>query len=177
MKDTDKNKTEVLDELERLLQTLTQPEPGSPFMEAGSHTEWDIPFPSSLLNGILMTDVDGKAIGYNQKFLQMWQIPSSVIDSQEENYILSYILGQLKEPERFLKEVRECYSKPETKTCDRIELKDGKVLELFSAPEKTDGRSVGRIWTFHEISGDRDVVQPPWIENRKWIHHPEARHP
>ncbi len=177
MENTDKNKAEVLDELEKLLQTLTQPEPASPFMEAGTNAERDFPFPSSLLNGILMTDVDGKAIGYNQKFLQLWKIPSSVIDSQEGNDILSFILGQLKEPEKFLKDVRECYSRPETKTCDRIELKDGKVLELFSQPQKTDGRSVGRIWTFYELTGGRDVLQPPWIENRRWFYQPEARHP
>jgi hypothetical protein len=153
MEDTEKKKREVLKGLEGLLQTLNRPEPGLPFPEVRSNMEWDTPFPSSLFNGILMTDVEGKAIGYNKKLLQMWKIPSSVIDSEEGNDILSCILEQLKEPKRFLQEVRECYSSPETKTCDRIELKDGKVLELFSGPQKTGGRSIGRIWTFHEIAG------------------------
>jgi len=177
MEETEKNRPEVLDELERLLQTLADPEEAPCPVEAAANIDWDMPFPSSGLNGILMTDTDGKAIGYNRKFLEMWKIPYSVIDSQEGNYILSYILGQLKEPEQFLKEVRECYSKPETKTCDRIELKDGKVLELYSQPQRTDGRSVGRIWTFHEISAAKGVVRPPWMDARRWLHRPELTHP
>jgi hypothetical protein len=177
MEETEKNKAEVLDELERLLQSLAEPEQTPSQVEVESNMDWDTSFPSPGLSGILMTDVDGKAIGYNRKFLEMWKIPYSVIDSQEGNYILSYILGQLKEPEQFLKKVRECYSRLETKTCARIELKNGKAIELYSQPQRTDGISVGRIWTFHEITEAREVVRPPWMEARRWLDRPELTHP
>jgi len=153
-----KNKESVLREFDQLLQMLAQEGRSPPRTNEGpGRMDWSTVLPQSEANGILMTDVVGKTIGYNKKFLEIWKIPDSVIDSQEEDSILSYLFAQLKEPEKFINEIRVCYDQPETKSYDLVELKDGKIVGLISQSRKMEGKSVILIWSFHEISHNGTV--------------------
>ncbi len=106
----------------------------------------------STTDGILVVDNEGKITSFNKKFVEMWHIPESIIDSRDDNQALSFVLSQLKEPEGFLSKVRELYARPDAESFDTIEFKDGKTFERYSKPQKMGRTSVGRVWSFRDIT-------------------------
>jgi HD-GYP domain-containing protein (c-di-GMP phosphodiesterase class II) len=106
----------------------------------------------STADGILVVNRDGKIVGINQKFQKMWHIPVSISTLREDNLIMGFVLDQVKDPEGFLGKVGELYSQPEAESCDIIEFKDGRIFERYSQPQRIGGRSVGRVWSFRDIT-------------------------
>jgi diguanylate cyclase (GGDEF)-like protein/PAS domain S-box-containing protein len=110
----------------------------------------------STADGILVVDNTGKIVSSNEKFLKMWRLPKapsrSAIVSGEDEQALAFILNQLKDPDGFLKKVRELYAQPDAESYDILEFKDGRILERYSQPQRIEGKSVGRVWSFRDIS-------------------------
>ena len=106
----------------------------------------------STADGILVVDRGGKIVSFNQKFVQMWHIPKSIMASQDDDRALAFVLDQLKDPEGFLAKVKELYSQPEAESFDLLEFKDGRVFERYSQSQRIGEQSVGRVWGFRDVT-------------------------
>lgn len=103
-------------------------------------------------DGILVVNNDGKILDINKKFLDMWDIPQSVIESHDDNKALSYVLKMLKDPDEFLNKVKWLYSNPEASSKDFIEFKDGRVFRRYTQPMKLGNQYIGRVWSFRDVT-------------------------
>ena len=72
--------------------------------------------------------------------------------SGDDAKAFEYVLSQLKEPERFKKKVRELYSQDDADSFDVLEFKDGRIFERYSMPQKLSGRTIGRVWSFRDVT-------------------------
>jgi len=106
----------------------------------------------STADGILVVDKNGKIVQYNQKFAEMWRIPESVLRLMEDEAALQFVIDQLKYPGDFIDKVKILYSDPDAITSDLLEFTDGRFFERYSQPQKIGGKSVGRVWSFRDIS-------------------------
>jgi PAS domain S-box-containing protein len=112
----------------------------------------------STSDGILVVDRARKVLSFNQKFIEMWRLPESVLDSRNDNQLLTAVLDQLKEPEKFLGKVRQLYAQVDSESYDVLEFKDGRLFERYSQPHRIGQETVGRIWSF------RDITERKWGE-------------
>jgi diguanylate cyclase (GGDEF)-like protein/PAS domain S-box-containing protein len=108
----------------------------------------------STTDGILAIDSAGRIVSYNQRFGQMWRIPREVLESGKDDKV-AFAVDQLKSPEQFLRKIQQVYSQPEVESFDVLEFKDGRVFERYSIPQMLDGRPVGRVWSFRDVTGRR----------------------
>lgn len=122
----------------------------------------------STTDGILVTDGGGKVTDFNEKFVDMWQMPREVMDSTDHRQLLKVNSRYFKEPGEFLARIDDIYLQSPPQTYDLLELADGRVFERFSRIQFVDERSVGRVWSFRDITDFR-VAEETLRKQSEWL--------
>jgi PAS domain S-box-containing protein len=106
----------------------------------------------STTDGIMVVDLQGHLVSFNQKWLQMWEISFSLAEDLEAPDLHRILCAQLREPE-----VMAPFHgrRPQPETFQILELTDGRVYECYSKASMIGGKSVGRVWSFRDITRRR----------------------
>lgn len=106
----------------------------------------------SSTDAVLVTDENGRVITWNRKFIDMWRIPSDVIDSREHRKLQEFTSKQFANPKQFCERIAEIYWNSPGETFDVVETIDGRVFERYSKIQCVEERNVGRVWSFRDIT-------------------------
>lgn len=109
----------------------------------------------STTDGVLVVDTQGKIVGFNQKFVQMWCIPELLVESGNYKQALRVASKQLENPRQHLDTVRQSYLNPDAQIYDAIAFKDGRVFERYSQPQRIGDKIIGRVWSFRDITAHK----------------------
>ncbi len=106
----------------------------------------------STADGILVVDLKGKILSFNQKMADMWGIPAEVFACGDDQRAINAALEKLVNPDDFLAKVMELYRHPEESSYDVLTLKDGRTFERYSQAQLIDDVPVGRVWSFRDVT-------------------------
>jgi PAS domain S-box-containing protein len=112
---------------------------------------------NSTVDGIVSVNLEGKIVIYNEQFLKIWGLSSEVLNQSSNDLLLSIISGLLEKQNNFETRIKALSLKPAESSFDTIILKDGRAFEAFSQPQLIDGKPVGRVWSFHDITKYRKM--------------------
>jgi PAS domain S-box-containing protein len=109
----------------------------------------------STADGILVVDLNGKILSFNQKMADMWEIPADVFACGDDQRAINAALEKLVYPDEFMTKVIELYRHPDEASYDVLELKDGRTFERYSQPQRIGDVPVGRVWSFRDVTARR----------------------
>ncbi|MBX7186707.1 MAG: transporter substrate-binding domain-containing protein, partial [Vicinamibacteria bacterium] len=111
----------------------------------------------STTDGILVESQDGRIVDVNERLAEMWRMPEILLDpkTRTAQALGAHAMEQLDDPEGFLARIHEILSLPEGESYDVLRLKDGRVFERYSRPQRVDDAVVGRVWSFRDVT-DRE---------------------
>jgi PAS domain S-box-containing protein len=112
----------------------------------------------STADGILVVDGTGKVVTYNQKLLQMWRIPESMLRGVGEQDVWMHLMDQVTDPDAFLRMVRKTKRELDAETSDVLACRDGRMFERYSVAQRVGSKVIGRVWSF------RDLTEQSWAE-------------
>ncbi len=113
----------------------------------------------STADGILVVNNKGKITNFNNKFTELWHIPESVISNRNDEELLAFVQDQLTNPEAFFNKVKSLYNNEGDNSFDVLDFKDGRTFERYSQAQIFKGKSVGRVWSFRDITERRKTIQ------------------
>ncbi len=124
---------------------------------------------NSTIDGILVVDGDGNQILQNQRLADFFGIPKEIADDPDDSKQLEWVITTIKNPKQFAEKVAYLYSHPDEISRDEILLKDGTILDRYSAPViGKDRKNYGRIWSFRDTTEQRRTNQELVESNEKF---------
>ncbi len=122
----------------------------------------------STADGICAVEFATGRLSANQRFLKMWDIPTSALESMSRAQLLAQNARQTKDPEQFAARAMEIESKPIPQGFDVIELQDGRTLERYVYPQKVDGQVVGAVINYRDITERQKAESSLAYERELW---------
>jgi two-component system, cell cycle sensor histidine kinase and response regulator CckA len=113
----------------------------------------------STADGILVISNDGFVSGYNQKLTDMWHIPRISISGRRGVDLLLSVVPQVEDSQIFLDGIDALKAKPDSVGFDTILLKDGRIFERYTQPQRVEEQIVGRVWSFRDITHARRLEE------------------
>ena len=98
----------------------------------------------------------------------MWRLPREMMETAQHEQLLEIIGRQFNEPEKFCARIEEIYASSPPESFDLLELADGRVLERFTKIQFIEERSVGRVWSFRDIT-ERKRAEEELRQQREWF--------
>jgi diguanylate cyclase (GGDEF)-like protein/PAS domain S-box-containing protein len=112
------------------------------------------------IDGMLAVDETNKIILSNRRYAEMWSIPPEMIRAGDDKELLQYETNLIENPQQYLDRVEHLNNHKEEKSSDEIRLKDGRVLDRYTAPLiDSIGTYRGRVWYFRDITKSKQAEE------------------
>jgi len=104
-------------------------------------------------DGILVVDRDNGIISANRRFGELFDIPPSLLAHKASDQVLAWVTGKIADPDAFLRRIHHLMGHFNETSSEEIPLKDGRIIYRYSSPTMlNDGKAVGRVWFFRDIT-------------------------
>ena len=105
-------------------------------------------------DGIVVINDQRELVLCNQHFLDMLGVTDDA-DKTSLEAMKKVLLQQVTDPERLVATTEAMYASAQSQTQEVIEFKNGRVLERYSKLHMLDGRAIGRVWSYRDVTAAR----------------------
>ena len=106
----------------------------------------------STADGILVTDLAGRIRNFNQQFAALWSVPEHLLVRGNDAALLAWMRDSTIDPASYERELARVDDATRFQTTDTITLRNGRVLERETLPQRSRGRPIGRVFSFRDIT-------------------------
>jgi|GEM_PF-4197400 len=106
----------------------------------------------STADGILVVDNDRNIRSFNTKFQEIWGIPEKILSNNDHRLFTDFTSAMFEDGELYENRVNQIYSNASVESHDLLFFNDDRIIERYSYPHKNNGISVGRVWSFRDIT-------------------------
>lgn len=106
-------------------------------------------------DGILVVSGNGRITSYNRQLVELWRVPPGLLDTNDALLLGEFFLNQLSHPSALARRMQQFNDTSKSETFDVLEFADGRIMERFSRPQFVEGRVVGRVWSFRDVTAAR----------------------
>lgn len=102
--------------------------------------------------GIMVVGSDNQTLECNNRFIEMFRVPPPLLNKGNRRLRIRYIADQLFNGDDFMEKLYAVEASSEHKFFDVLHLRDGRAIEQFSQPFYVQGKFMGRIWSYRDIT-------------------------
>lgn len=103
-------------------------------------------------DGILVTDLTGRIRNFNRRFAELWDVPESLLAQPDGTLVQQWMLQRMSEPVVYSHRLSAIETSAQASSTDVISITGGRVLERVSRPQLSRGQTIGRVYSFRDIS-------------------------
>ncbi len=102
--------------------------------------------------GLMVVGSDNETLECNNRFVEMFRVPPPLLNKDNRRLRIRYIADQLEDGDDFMSKLYAVEASSEHKFFDVLHLRDGRAIEQFSQPFYVQGKFMGRIWSYRDIT-------------------------
>jgi PAS domain S-box-containing protein len=111
-------------------------------------------------NAIIILDNNGRFVEWNQQMVEIMQMTEEEVLYRDEGYSISRLISNLLNPNDLISSMKTVFKNPDI-SCEFNPLffNNGKVIKRYSQPYRVNGKNIGRVWSFHDITEQHQAEQ------------------
>jgi len=102
--------------------------------------------------GIAAFDYLEDSLFYNARFADIWRVPPERVGNASLEWLAEHEAAQVRDPEDLHRHIAQRRQHPDEEDHNLIDMKDGRVLERHALPRHVDGRCVGSVVRFRDVT-------------------------
>lgn len=106
----------------------------------------------STVDGILVCNLDGVVAVRNRQFGELWDLPEALLESQNDAALYAHMAAVVVNTPFYQVRMDLIINTPLYQGTDLLLLRNGRVLERVTRPQISLGRSIGRVYSFRNIT-------------------------
>ncbi|MGE0812806.1 MAG: PAS domain S-box protein [Vicinamibacterales bacterium] len=106
-------------------------------------------------DGIVVTSREGRVTGFNERFLALWPLDRADVERVDVDQLFDAAARSVEDAGTFLAEVRTAGAEASAQAMGEVTLKDSRVLEWYSQPQRVGDAVVGRVWSVRDVTERR----------------------
>ncbi|HEX5107847.1 MAG TPA: response regulator [Vicinamibacterales bacterium] len=105
----------------------------------------------AVADGIMVTDAGGRVRRYNQRLVDIWGYPPEILAKPSAEDWVLWCVEKCDDPPARLADYRAA-ARSDASQSVTVTLKDGRIIERMSQPQRVDGDIGGRVWCYRDIT-------------------------
>lgn len=108
-------------------------------------------------DGVLVVDVAGVVRHYNRRFVELWNIPTDLLETRDDAALFSHMTACVQDEAAYQDRLCVIADDPKMECTDVLLLRSGRMLERVTLPQISRSSVLGRVFSFRDLTERLDA--------------------